>query len=58
MSLFQYMIPRTNIKEREDFVNRDRTLDNLKTEKVTNFKKKDQKYSNKKHRFFSWSSKL
>ena len=58
MSLFQYMIPRTNIKEREDFVNRDRTLDNLKTEKVTNFKKKDQKYSNKKHRFFSWTSKL
>ena len=58
MSLFQYMIPRTNIKEREDFVNRDRTLDNLKTEKVTNFKKKEQKYSNKKHRFFSWTSKL
>ncbi len=58
MSLFQYMIPRTNIKEREDFVNRDRTLDHLKTEKVTNFKKTNKKYSNKKHRFFSWTSKL
>ena len=60
MSLFQYMIPKMKIKEREreEEVNRHRILDHLKTEKVTNFKKKDQKYSNKKHRFFSWTSKL
>ena len=60
MSLFQYMIPKMKIKEREreDLVNRHRTLGHLQTEKVTNFKKTNKKYSNKKHRFFSWTSKL
>ena len=53
MSLFQYMIPRMNIKEREreervEEVNRHRTLDHLKTEKVTNLKKTKKKYLKRK----------
>ena len=51
MSLFQYMIPRTNIKEREERegeVNRHRTLGHLQTDKVTNLKKTKKKYLKRK----------
>ena len=50
MSLFQYMIPKMKIKEREreDLVNRQRTLGHLQTEKVTNLKKIKKKYLKRK----------
>ena len=53
MSLFQYMIPKMKIKEREreereGEVNRHRTLGHLQTEKVTNFKKIKKKYLKRK----------
>ena len=60
MSLFQYMIPKMKIKEREkeDLVNRHRTLYHLETEKVTNFKKTKKKYLKRRIQSFSWSWKL
>ncbi len=54
MSLFQYMIPKMKIKEREreeervEKVNRHRNLGHLQTEKVTNLKKTKKKYLKRK----------
>lgn len=54
MSLFQYMIPKMKIKEREreeervEEVNRHRNLGHLQTEEVTKFKKIKKKYLKRK----------